>query len=83
MSPKRAAIRELVEEIPDHEIPAAKRYLEYLRDEGDPLLKLLANAPIDDEPSSPEEDESCRQAWEECQRGEYTTAEDLKRELLD
>ncbi len=74
----RDTVRELVNTLPKSELRAARRYLEYLCDQGE--LKTLADAPIDDEPSSPEEDASCEEAWE--QRHEGLTLEEAKRELL-
>ncbi len=50
--------------------------------EQDPLLRILENAPLDDEPTTPEEDASCKEAWEEYKRGEYMTAEEAERELF-
>ena len=45
----------LVDELPENEIQAAKRYLEYLRSLGDPVLKALLEAPDDDESEGEEE----------------------------
>ena len=42
---------------------------------------LLANAPLDDEPSTAEEDEGAREARAEIARGEYVGADALRREL--
>ena len=52
----RESVHALIEALPDDELPAAKRYLEYLRDLGDPMMRLLAAAPMDDESSAPDED---------------------------
>lgn len=45
------------------------------------MIRTLDNAPIDDEPSTPEEDASAREAFEEYKRGESLSAEQIKREL--
>ena len=78
----KEAIYRLVDALPAHELRMAKRLLERLHDDSvDPMLKVLACAPYDDEPSSPEEDQSCREAW--AQRHESLSAEEAKRELLE
>ncbi len=71
----RHAIHQLVDDLPESALDAAKQHLEYLR--------ALERIPLDDEPSSPEQDASCKEAWEEYKRGDFTTADDLKRELQE
>lgn len=46
------------------------------------LDELLANAPVDDEPSTPEEDAAAQAARAEIARGEFIGADALRRELL-
>ena len=53
--PTKERLRQLVDELPDTELDAAQRYLEYLRDTSDPLLRKLLNSP-DDEEELTEED---------------------------
>lgn len=36
----------------------------------DPLLEAAERAPVDDEPSTPEEDQAAADAWAEYERGE-------------
>ena len=45
-------LHRLVDELPKKELPVAKRYLEYLRNMGDPFLRTLMEAPEDDEEES-------------------------------
>ncbi len=49
--------------------------------ERDALDELLANAPVDDEPTTPEEDEGAREARGQIARGEVFSAEQIKREI--
>lgn len=74
-------LHHLVDQLPDPELEPAKRFLEYLRDVGYPMLRILMNAPLDDEPSSPEEDEGAEEAWQEYQRGEARPWAEVRREL--
>jgi len=79
----RATVHQIVDRLSDDELDAAKRLLERLHsDETDPMLKLLASAPYDDEPSSPEEDASSKEAIEAAERGESISAEETKRKYL-
>lgn len=43
-------VRRLLDDLPDSELYAAERYLEYLRDSRNPIARALDNAPLDDEP---------------------------------
>ena len=75
-------LHRLVDELPRKELHGAKRFLEYLRNMGDPLLRALMEAPEDDEPTTPEEDEGADEAWQEYLRGEGINMEEAKRDLL-
>lgn len=52
------------------------------KDKRDPLLELLDNAPLDDEPVTPEDEAASREALEAYRRGDFLTADEAKRELL-
>lgn len=78
---ERARIRRLVNALPDQELSAAGRYLEYLRDMGDPLLRALRNAPFDDEPTTPEEEEAVAEARAQYGGGEGRPWEEVREEL--
>ena len=60
---RRERLRCLVEFVPEAELRAAERYLEFLVGP-DPLIRALVNAPWDDEPVTEEE----RKAVEEAER---------------
>ena len=64
------------------ELPVAKRYLEYLRNMGDPLVRALMEAPEDDEPTTPEEDKLAEEAWQEYLGGKPRPWEDVRDELV-
>jgi hypothetical protein len=75
-------IYRLVDRLPEEELPEARHYLESLLMEHDPLLQVLKHAPIDDEPTTPEEDAGAAEAWEEYRRGEGRPLKDIRAELL-
>jgi len=75
-------LHRFVNELPDSELRAAERFLEYLRNVGsDPLFRKLMTAPLDDEPETPEEAEAVQEAREALARGEVLTDEQLRRGL--
>ena len=72
----RSRLHHLVDELPESELDAAVRFLEYLRDTGDPLLRSLETAPEDDEPVTPEDEERIREGWAAYRRGETVTLDE-------
>lgn len=76
----RDDLHRLVDQIPDSELSAAQRYLEYLRDV-DPVRKALKAAPVDDEMETEEEAEAVKEAEADIRAGRTLTTDELKREL--
>ena len=74
-------LRRLVEELPDSELDAARRYLEYLRDTADALLRELREAPVDDEPETQQESEAESEAEDDIKAGRVFSQEELEREF--
>ena len=79
MTTKEALYR-LIDELPEDALPAVERYLASVR--ADPMLRVLLAAPEVDEPTSPEEDASAREAWDRYRRGDFLTPEEANRRLL-
>lgn len=81
----RDELRLLVDALPERQAILAKRLLEVLLEEAqaesDPLLRTLANAPIDDEPVTPEEEAAAEEARQQVAKGEVISDADLWREL--
>ena len=71
----------LVDRLPEREVHAAERYLEYLAEYGDPLIRVLISAPFDDEPVTEEEEAGVREAWEDYKAGRVYSLEEIKQEL--
>ena len=73
-------LRNLVEDLSEEEAETALVIVERRR--SDPMLQALAQAPADDEPSSPQEDRSSREALAAYESGERASSPDeLKRDL--
>lgn len=78
-------LRQLIDKLPESELNAAKRFLQYLvslKHQEDPVLKALRNAPYDDEPLTKEEIKALREADKAEARGEIVSHEEARRILL-
>ena len=62
----------LISDLPDSELDAARLYLEYLRNPGDPVLKALLEASEDDEPLSKEDEQAIKEDKEDLEKGRVT-----------
>jgi len=74
-------LRHVVEELSEAEAQDALGFIAQRRSGRDTLSELLDSAPVDDEPTTPDEDDGAREAREELARGEVFSAEDIKREI--
>jgi hypothetical protein len=74
-------LHRLVDELPETEGYAAKRFLEYLRNMGDPVLRAMLEAPEDDEPETEEERAAVAEAYEDFKAGRMVSHQELKREF--
>jgi hypothetical protein len=77
----RKQIHQLVDRLPEDELPAVRRVLEGLQAMGDPVLRALLRAPEEDEPVSEEERTALREAEEDVRQGDILTHEEMKDEL--
>lgn len=71
-------LRERVEKLTEDEAAETLRLLDR---RSDALTRLLDDAPLDDEPTSPEEEAAVQEAVEAAARGETITLEELRAEL--
>ncbi len=76
----RKELHALVDELPEAELPEAKRFLESLRD---PLRAVLDAAPIDDEPTTDEDLAAIQEGLAEKARGEVVPHDEVKRLLRE
>ena len=73
-------LAELIEQLPEGEIQAAVRYLEYLKDRGDPYLKFLMSVPEEDEELTDEFQRELDRAWKDINDGQVISSDQLKQE---
>ena len=79
----RQELHNLVDQLPEGTLDAAHQALiESLAEQHDPVFESMLKAPEDDEPNTPEEDESAEEGWQGYLRGEYMPAEEAEREFL-
>ena len=71
----------LVDVLPESELNAARRYLEYLRDLGDPVLRALREAPQDDEPETKDEQSAVAEAYEDLAARRIVTTDTIWNEI--
>ena len=77
--PTKEELHRLVENLPNNELHAARRFLEYLCElNSDPVLRALGQAPEDKEPLSHEEAVESEAAWRAYQEG-IATGERLEK----
>jgi hypothetical protein len=78
---RRERLHRLVDDMHEGELEMVETFVDFVHERGDPLLRKLMNAPYDDEPVTPEEEEAVREAWEAVEAGDVYTMEEVKRDL--
>ncbi len=78
----REELHNLVDQLPEGTLDAAHQALIESLTEQDPVFKSMLNAPEDDEPTTPEDDQSAEEGWQGYLRGKYMPAEEAEREFL-
>ena len=75
------SLKELIDQLPDEELHTVKRFMEYLRDAGSPLLDVLIEAPEEADELNEVAEAALREAESEIKAGDSVTHAELKREL--
>jgi len=79
----REELYDLIDRIPESELPAVRSYLRYLAEVAtDPVLRTLLNVPLDDEPEAEEERKAVKEAKEDLAAGRVVSHEEARRRLL-
>jgi hypothetical protein len=79
----RGELVKLIATLPDSELHAALRYLRFLEEEADPLLRRLREAPYDDEEWTEEELREADLAWDEIEAGKGVPLSEIDTVDLD
>ena len=77
----KAELKRMIDGLPDSEIHAARRYLQFLSYHNDTLAWSLDHAPYDDEPITEEDGEAIREANEDIAAGRVVSHGQIKKEL--
>ncbi len=76
-------VHRLVDELPESDLETVLHHLERVRAaKHDPFMQMLMNAPLDDEPTTSEEDAGAAEAREELRRGEGRSLSEVRAEIL-
>ena len=71
---------QLPDRVPDEKIPAATRYLEYLADRGDPFVRHLFEARVEEEDLSEAGQRLLGEAYDDIDAGRLCGNDEMKRE---
>jgi hypothetical protein len=74
-------LKQTVEELSEAEAQDALGFIVRRQSKRDALDELLERAPLDDEPTTPDEDKGVREAKEQIARGEVLSADEIRREI--
>lgn len=74
-------LRQAVEDLSEAEAQGALGFIVRRRDSHDALGELLESAPLDDEPTAPQEDEGVVEARVQIARGDVVSADEIRREV--
>jgi hypothetical protein len=74
-------LKQTVEKLSEAEAQDALGFIVHRQNKRDALADLLDSAPVDDEPTTPEEDEGAREAAQQIARGEVLSADEIGREV--
>ena len=79
----RAELHDLIDSLSDEQLVEARRYVEFIKSGYTDMRSwVLDTAPLDDEPTTPEEEDAVAEARAALRRGETVSAEEAKRLLL-
>lgn len=78
---RRERLHRLVDDLHETELETVETFVDFVHGRGDPLLRKLMNAPWDDEPVTPEEEEAVQEAYEDIDAGRVQTLEEVEKEL--
>ncbi len=74
-------LHHLIDDLPDSEVHAAARYIQYLKSSRDPFVQVLLDTPLDDEPETQEELIAADEAWQEYLDGKARPLAEVREEL--
>lgn len=73
----RSELYHLIDQLPEHELWTARRFLGYLLGQQDPVMQALEEAPWDDEPWTETEEQAFQKSWAEMKEGHLIPMEQV------
>jgi len=77
----RQNLKDMIDGLPERDLYAVKRYIQFLRYVDDPVAMSLAEAPLDDEPLTDEDVAALAEAKEDIKAGRLISHEEIMREF--
>ena len=77
----KETLHDLIDRLPDEELVAAERYLRYLQEVGDPFIRALHRAPMDDEEEADDERSAVQEGYDDLEAGRVVPLDDVRRDL--
>lgn len=74
-------LHRLVDRVPEGEFHTAERFLEYLANSDDPVLRALMSAPEDDEPLTEADREALEEGRRALEAGDVVSHEELRKAI--
>ena len=78
---RRQNLKELIDDLPDRDLYAVKRYIQFLNYVDDPVAMSMAEAPLDDEPLTDEEIAAIAEGKADVKAGRLVSHEEIMREF--
>ncbi len=75
----RDRLHQLIDDLPEADLPAIERFLNGWGASDDSLLRALANAPEDDEPLTPDDEAAIDEGMDAIARGDMVSSAELRR----
>ena len=77
----REEVKNLIDCVPTDELLVVKRYVQYVIEMQDPVLRSLMDAPVDDEPLTDEDIAAIKEGEDDIAAGRLIPTEELYKEL--
>ncbi len=74
-------LHRLVDDLPEEEVRAAERYLQFLCDQDDPVIRAMRSAPEDDEPLTDEDRKAIDEGRRDIAAGRGISDSQVRRKL--
>ena len=78
---RRERLHRLVDDMHEGELETVETFIDFVHERGDPVLRALMNAPIDDEPVTDEERAAVQEGLDALEAGDVYTMEEVEKEL--